>query len=500
MPDGRWNRRKRLNQAGLRWIASDARDVARIEPGVQGTPVAIASASLAVARWRGRVERHRLMSVVLRSALVALAAACLLQVVALASGGEGVGLWLLPAALVAVVCLALGLSDRTTPGTTARMLDRDLDLGAKVSTALELESEAAPPRGLGTLALADGRGALAESLAGARARLRPRRTEAALLAVLIVGLAALLLVPSPRSGGSGAATARRTATAAHAGSAVNGKPAGSSGIGATLSGFGHKQSTAPSLTALAPGSTQGAGTLSGHSPYGSGVASKTTAGSIQPVSQTVGPVGSLEGTSASDSSSAAASEGKGANAKGSVSAKDAGGAGQASSSQGAQGVSPVAGGQPASTSGQAPATGTAAATGGNSKGGNGSSAPGAATGQRSSANRSTPGGATAGGTRGAQASGQGVVPQLRAGTALPLQPGYEAVKGARGAPGENASASEGGGGSTSRSGTASAGSWRRRRGRALRAAGRQCGRSARPRARAGLLRLVRARERKRLVT
>ncbi len=398
-----------------------------------------------------------MVAVVLRSALVALAAACLIQSAVLASGGDGAGLWLLPAALVGVVCLALGLSDRTTPETAARMLDRDLELGAKVSTALELERQADPPRGLGSLALADGRSALAESLAGARARLRPQRTEGALLGVLVVGLAALLLVPSPRSGGSGEATARRAATTAHPGAAVNAKPSTSSGIGATLSGFGHKQSNAPSLTALAPGSTQGAGTLSGHSPYGSGVASKTAAGSIQPVSQTVGAVGSLADTTASDSSSAAASEGKGANAKGSVSAKDAGGAGQASSSQGAQGVSPIAGGQPASTSGQAPATGTAAATGGNSKGGHGSSAPGAATGQRSSANRSTPGGATAGGTRGAQASGQGVVPQLRAGTALPLQPGYEAVKGARGAPGENASASEGGGGSTSHSGTATAG-------------------------------------------
>ena len=99
--------------------------------------------------------------------LVALAAACLLQVVALASGGEGLGFWLLPAALVAVVCVALGLSDRTTPGTAARMLDRDLDLGAKVSTALELES-GSTPGGLGALALADGRDALAESLAGAR--------------------------------------------------------------------------------------------------------------------------------------------------------------------------------------------------------------------------------------------------------------------------------------------------------------------------------------------
>ena len=113
MPDGRLNRRKRLNQAGLRWIASDARDVARIEPGVQRTPAAISSASLAVAHWRRRVERHRLLAVVLRSALVAFAAACLIQSAALASGGEGAGLWLLPAALVGAparpLCHRLGL-------------------------------------------------------------------------------------------------------------------------------------------------------------------------------------------------------------------------------------------------------------------------------------------------------------------------------------------------------------------------------------------------------
>src|SRR3954469_25921219 len=164
---------------GLRWLATDARDVARITSGRAVSPAEGPSAALAGARWQRRVELRRLLALARRAALAGLAAGCALELAALASGGEGIGPWLAPAVAIAFACALFGATARTSPATAARMLDRDLALGAEVTTALELEAPGAPaPRGLASLALADGRRALAESLAGARARLRPRRAEA----------------------------------------------------------------------------------------------------------------------------------------------------------------------------------------------------------------------------------------------------------------------------------------------------------------------------------
>ena len=108
-------------------------------------------------------EQRRLLAVLLRSALVGVASGCLLQLVALASGREGAGPWLVPAALVAGVGVALGLGRRTSDRIAARMLDRDLEFGAGVSTALELE-QAGAVGALRALALSDGRAALGRSL------------------------------------------------------------------------------------------------------------------------------------------------------------------------------------------------------------------------------------------------------------------------------------------------------------------------------------------------
>ena len=99
--------------------------------------------------------------------------------------------------------------------------------------------------------------------------------------------------------------------------------------------------------------------------------------------------------------------------------------------------------------------GLANTAGGGSSRGGGSSAAGNA--QAPSSHQATPGGATAGGTRGAPNAAVGVVPQLGGRKALPIQPGYEAAKGTKGAQGENASANANGAGGASHSGQAGAG-------------------------------------------
>ena len=98
-------RRRRLPgaQSAVRWVAADARDVARIHGSSAGPAVAfpgdvsVATVEGGLARWQRRVERRRLLAVGRRGALLGVGAACLLQLGALASGNDGSGLWLLPA-------------------------------------------------------------------------------------------------------------------------------------------------------------------------------------------------------------------------------------------------------------------------------------------------------------------------------------------------------------------------------------------------------------------
>jgi hypothetical protein len=454
-------RRVRGASAALRWVAADARDVARIH-GSSARPVvvvAVPTVARGVTRWRWRVERRRLLALARRGALVGVSAACLLQIGALASGRDGLGLWLLPAAIVAALSLASGLAHRTSAATAARLLDRDLELGAEVCTGLELDTSAersAGRSGLGALALADGRDALGGTLAGARARLQPRRGEVALLGTLIAALAVLLLVPSPRSDGSSSAKPRAATSANRALRGESGPP-GSAGPGATLRGFKQTPLNAPPLAAVqAGGTTRTGGAASGRGPYGGGIADDTRSGAVQAVSRTAGQTGSVKGTRADSASSSSAGAGKGSSASGSAGTApngSSGGAGPGGTASD-KGVAPLSGGQPSSQGGSSPG-GKAGKRGGNSQGGNGSSAPGTVPARTPS--RSAPGGATAGATAGAKSAGHGVVPQLRGGTGLPLAPAYEAVPGSSGARGVSASPTAGGAGGAAHSRQANGG-------------------------------------------
>lgn len=450
--------------AALRWIAADARDVARIERAPERPRVDVQTVAWGLRRWQRRVERRRLIALIRRGALVAIAVACVLQIIALASGRSGAGAWLAPAAVAAALSLAIGLAHRTSAAAAARLLDRDLGLGAAVSTALEIETSqgAAPdPSSLGTLALADGRRAVGASIAGARARLQARRGEMALLASLVAVLAILVVVPSPRnhSASRAAASPAKARTApppSRALRAENGL-ATSPNAGPSLRGFKQTPLDAPPLAAVqAGGTTRPGGAVSGRSPYGGGIANDAPAGSVQPASRTLGQSGSVQGTQDAGSSSSSAGEGSGSLPDGSAEpfkTNPSSGTPGAKGGAGSTSVAPIPQVQPTASAPSGSSSGTASRNdGGRSQGGSGSSAPGSTPGTRPG--RSTPGGATAGTTSGGKSRGKGVVPQLGGRGLLPLAPGYEAIPGAKGATQENASSTVGRGGGAGHSGRA----------------------------------------------
>jgi hypothetical protein len=421
----------------------------------------VRSVARGVGRWQRRVERRRLLVVLRRAALVGVGVACLLQIGALATGSSGAGIWLLPGAIVAALVFAFGVTHRTTPSSAARLLDRDLALGAQVTTALELETSprgAANARGLGALALADGLGALAASFVFTRVRLQRRRGELGLLAALLAGFAVLLAVPSPRSDNGAVAVPAKAGTVqtpSRALHADNGLATGAD-PGPSLQGFKQTPLDAPPLAAVqAGGTTRTGGASSGHSPYGGGVANNAAAGSSQPASRTVGQSGSVQGTQDVGASSSSASEGKGSlpNGQSGGDGESIPGGKQASKGgPGATSVAPVPSGQPNGTAPNSTSSGTASSSGGQSKGGTGSSAPGNAPGSKTG--RAAPGGGTAGTQTGGKSNGKGVVPQLGGKSALPIAPGYEAIPGEKGATSESASSAEGQGGGAAHSGQA----------------------------------------------
>jgi hypothetical protein len=430
-------------------LLADARDVARIAGAPLRNTQTVLSVASGVARWRRRIERLRSLAVVRRALIVAGASACLLQLVALAAGRAHLGLWLVPALLVALVCLVPGLANRTSASTAARMLDRDLGLGAGVTTALELEREAGIARGLAGLALEDGRNAVADSLSGARARLRPRHAESLLLVAIAGVLGAMVLVPAPGRGGTQRALGAPRGDTRHA--IATGDDATRQQAGPDLRGYRQQNGSSRSQRAAGTRSTpSGAGTGS----HGAGTASGTHTGSVQPASRTVGNAGYLQ-TSRTSSSTAPPSTSKGTTGHGSIvlGSHETPAAGSLSSS-GVKANTTVANAQQAdgsTTTGGIP--GKANTAGGHRRGGGRSAAAGAT--PAGAAEQGTPGGATAGATRSAQQRATGVVPQLGANRQLPLQAGLQAIRGTKASGNEHSASSANGAGGASRSDRAS---------------------------------------------
>ena len=448
-----WHPRRELPRRTdvARWLVVDARDVARIARARPRTPGAVHSIGAGLASWQRSIERLRLIAVARRGAIVGLLAACLLQAAAVVSGHAGLGPWLWPALVLAMLVPVPGILRRTSPSVAARLLDRDLGLAAGVTTALELEREEGTPTGLAGLVLADGRAALARSRTDARARLRPGHRESGLLAGLALALAGLLLVPAAGGSSRTSAIAGASTPVRHTAIATESDPTRQQ-AGPDLRQFGQKQPTLPPLNAV-PGATRtgGAGSRSGRRATGSSDHSGT---SVKPASRTVGNAGYLQSPRSNGSSAPSASRSSGANGRGSTLTSEAAPAARPVGRAGSDRATPVAN--------ERAANGTAAANGipgrANTRSGSspqgGASAAGAN--QTSAARHATAGGATAGTTRGRANAASGVVPQLAGRTGLPIQAGYEAAKGTNGGRGESAADANGAGGA-SHPGTAGAG-------------------------------------------
>jgi hypothetical protein len=388
-----------------------------------------------------------------RRALLVGAAAVLPAAVALRLADAPAAGSLAAGAAVLIPCAAVAASRRGGEAGAARLLDRDLDLHDHVTTAFELAAASQPARGLAAAALHDGADAVSRSLAAARATAAPAKREWSALALLAVLAGAVILAP-PLGGSSG----NTAAGAVGGGAAVAAGQAGGEGDlggGPDLRGFSRGNQAQPRITATSAGTVEKPGSLSGHSPYGAGIASQNPQGDVSAV-RPLGADSSSKSAQAAATSTGAASESGGAGGDDrSVSVSGPPGTGGSASVGGGAASPSLGAGGGGGNGGSTTQDGNGVKGGssaGNAAGGAGASSPGHSAGGGRHGGAS--GGATAGGTRGSTAPGHGLVPQLAFGGKLPIQPGYAPSQATRSSSGEPVSQSLNGGGGSARAGVA----------------------------------------------
>lgn len=179
-----------------RWLRSDVGEVVTIVPIANPDRSAPAIGLAAGLRgWRRRILRARAVVLVSRQLVLALGIAIVLELLGALTGAGSRAVWLaLPAALATLGVLA-GLRQRPQPRDTALLLDRQLGLAERLTTALELGSAAAAMGPLGTVLRSEADLAIGASLAGARARARFSRNELLAILASVALLAVLLVLP-----------------------------------------------------------------------------------------------------------------------------------------------------------------------------------------------------------------------------------------------------------------------------------------------------------------
>ena len=435
-----------LTADAARWLRADARDVVRVKPversaGAPGEPAEGAGPSVSRAlldglgRWRARLGRRRAVVLLRRRLLVALALGVALELIGAATGaGTGTRALLLIAPTVIVLGGAVAaLRDRPRVAEVAQLLDHDLGLAERVSTALELDSQS-PRAGqpaansLPALVQAEGAAAVSRSLRSARATLDPAWTERGLLVALVGALVLLLVLPG---GGHGAAhrasRGRQVAAAPRAGTrAAPGSPAKRPGVSTPHGGIprasgGHR---APLRFGSAP-APAGAGRELARGPS----AGKPTGGP-SPKQLAKGGSGEVAPRSGAGAGQSGASAGAGAGAR-------SGGApgGQAGRGAGTAPGSHSAAGSPGASRAASGARGGGGAPNAPGKAGSASSSSSSAGAFRG--RHAPPGGETAGGAHGSTV--QAVRPPAAkpgaAGAGLPIQPGFAPSRSASGSAG-----------------------------------------------------------------
>jgi hypothetical protein len=442
-------------RVALEWAAADERDVVRVVPRPESRETSPSDLRTGLRAWTRRIAVPRTIAAARRALLVG--AAAILPAAVVLRLADASAVWSLAAgAAVLIPCAAVAASRRGGEAGAARLLDRDLALHDHVTTALELAARPAPSGGLAAAALRDGADAVARSLGAARAAAAPARREWSALVLLAALSAAVILVPP--LGGSSDNPAGADGTAGGAAVAAGQSGDGDLGGGPDLRGFSRGDGGQPRITATSAGTVEKPGSLSGHSPYGAGIASQNPQGDVSAV-RPLGADASSKSAQAAAASTGAASESAGAGGGDrSVSVNGPPGTGGSASVGGAAGSPSLGAGGGGGNGGATPQNGAGVKGGssaGNAAGGAGASAPGHSSG--SGRHGGASGGATAGGTRGSSAPGHGLVPQLAFGGKLPIQPGYAPSQATRRSSGEPVSQSLNGGGGSARVGVAGPG-------------------------------------------
>ncbi len=423
---------------GVRWIAARAGDVVAVQSRPAAAVGAPSDLDAGLRVWRRRIERRRLLVVARRAVLAGLVVAAVLALLTRLAGGPSAA-WIVPAAAAALACAALGIAARGDTASTARLLDRDLRLHDTLATALELDASPSPTV-LAAAVAADGRRAIGRALGGARAAARPAGREWPALVAAAAVLTAVLAIPP-----LGGQTAHRAAGGATVRTA-SGPGGGNAGAGPNLSGFSHPATPRqPHISATTAGSAGRSGALSGHSPYGSGIATQNPGGDLGP-SRTLGASSSSRSAQAATGAGGASESGASSGGS-SVSVSGPPGTAGSATVGGGAGNSGLGGGGGA----KAPRTG-AGVKAGTSAGGSPGGAGASAAGHSSGSHGGSTGGATAGTGAGSAHAGHGLVPQLAFGGRLPIQPGLVPSRATAASAGERGSAQLNGGGGASRVG------------------------------------------------
>jgi hypothetical protein len=197
--------------SGLRrWLHSGASDLVLIVPARHRqapTPIGMREG---LPRWRRRMDRRRVAALARRWLLLGLSIAVAIEFLLVAVGAPGRWLWLALPLILACAGAVAGLSRPVGSVEAALLLDRQLGLSERLTTALELAPSEARPSSLGAILQGEADAAIEQSLERSRAA-----DPSALREWLTVFLAALLLAGVLALGGTSGSHPPSTARARH---------------------------------------------------------------------------------------------------------------------------------------------------------------------------------------------------------------------------------------------------------------------------------------------
>jgi hypothetical protein len=192
-----------------RWLRSGAGDVITIAPARRERQPSTLGMRGGLPRWRRRIERRRGVVLTRRWLLLGLVVASALELLAAAVGAADRALWLAAPGAVVLAGVGAGLRTRIASSQATLLLDRQLGLSERLTTALELSSGEVAAGSLGALVLSEADAAIDQSLARSRAvDASPAREWLAVLASAVVLIAAFAL------GGTGAGSQSAAGTSA----------------------------------------------------------------------------------------------------------------------------------------------------------------------------------------------------------------------------------------------------------------------------------------------